>query len=553
MKALLPVLVLLLLAPCRVLAQPSPALTPAQARAALEVLNDPKKRAEVTATLEAIARAQPAPATSVATPADRASTAAAATRPGSAAPAPGAKPPPAAPEQKTLSLAPDSLGAQLLLRGETIVSRLSTETSDALHAMRSLPLLWAWLVVMATNPFARGILIDVTWRLAVALACALAAEYLLRRLVQRPIRVLEAPTLRPATAARTDAHTDAQETPAAPADSAGDTLADPLANPIANPLANPLRETAEEAAKETDEEAASEADEEAAGATRDEPAPVASPVERAEAGDIEPPPRRPRHRIPAWTMLRRVPLVLAEVALYLLPVLGFVVAGHVVAGSALGGTSLTRLVLLAVIDSYALCALALHLAGALLAPRHRRLRLLPVADTTALYALRWTRRLLVVGVVGYAAAEVGLLLGLSRAAHLAVLKATALVLHVFLGIIVVQKRRVVRRWVRAPAEARGILAVARNRLAATWHWIALFYLAALWLVWAAALPTGVERLSRSLLIGVAVVLLARGARSRPASPRWTVWSAPGPRWQPPTPASTAGCRSITRSCAPSCG
>ena len=324
MKALLPVLVLLLLAPCRVLAQPSPALTPAQARAALEVLNDPKKRAEVTATLEAIARAQPAPATSVATPADRASTAAAATRPGSAAPAPGAKPPPAAPEQKTLSLAPDSLGAQLLLRGETIVSRLSTETSDALHAMRSLPLLWAWLVVMATNPFARGILIDVTWRLAVALACALAAEYLLRRLVQRPIRVLEAPTLRPATAARTDAHTDAQETPAAPADSAGDTLADPLANPIANPLANPLRETAEEAAKETDEEAASEADEEAAGATRDEPAPVASPVERAEAGDIEPPPRRPRHRIPAWTMLRRLPLVLARLLLDLVPVLGFV-------------------------------------------------------------------------------------------------------------------------------------------------------------------------------------------------------------------------------------
>ena len=164
-----------------------------------------------------------------------------------------------------------------------------------------------------------------------------------------------------------------------------------------------------------------------------------------------------------------MPLVLAGVALYLLPVLGFVVAGHVIAGSALGGNRLDQLVLLAVIDSYALCALALYLARVLLAPRRgdRRLRLLPVA-----------------------AAEVGLLLGLSHAAHLALVKAIVLVLYMFIAIIVVQKRRVVRGWIRAPADARGVVANVRNRVAAIWHWIALFYLAALWLVWAAALPAG---------------------------------------------------------------
>jgi hypothetical protein len=37
------------------------AITPAQARQALEVLNDPQKRAQFTATLEAIVKAQPAP------------------------------------------------------------------------------------------------------------------------------------------------------------------------------------------------------------------------------------------------------------------------------------------------------------------------------------------------------------------------------------------------------------------------------------------------------------------------------------------------------------
>ena len=44
-------------------AAPAPPITPEQARQALEVLNDPAKRAAITATLEAIARAQPATAT----------------------------------------------------------------------------------------------------------------------------------------------------------------------------------------------------------------------------------------------------------------------------------------------------------------------------------------------------------------------------------------------------------------------------------------------------------------------------------------------------------
>src|SRR6185503_19225444 len=42
-------------------ASPAPAVSPAQARQALDVLNDPKKRAQFTATLEAIVKGLPAP------------------------------------------------------------------------------------------------------------------------------------------------------------------------------------------------------------------------------------------------------------------------------------------------------------------------------------------------------------------------------------------------------------------------------------------------------------------------------------------------------------
>src|SRR6185437_14622322 len=48
---------------------------------------------------------------------------------------------------------------------------------------------------------------------------------------------------------------------------------------------------------------------------------------RAEQGNTEPPTRH-RIRATAWTLLRRIPLALARLALDLIPVLGFVVASH---------------------------------------------------------------------------------------------------------------------------------------------------------------------------------------------------------------------------------
>ena len=66
-----------------------------------------------------------------------------------------------------IPLAPDSLGAQVLLSASAFVNQLGTEAMDALDTVQSLPLLYGWVVVMATNPTARDLLEDVVWRLAV--------------------------------------------------------------------------------------------------------------------------------------------------------------------------------------------------------------------------------------------------------------------------------------------------------------------------------------------------------------------------------------------------
>jgi small-conductance mechanosensitive channel len=421
-------------------AQPAPpAISADQARVALDVLNDPAKRAAFAATLTAIIKAQPA---------DHA-----ATLPTAPAAPPQAAPAPAAPakpvttvEGVTIPLAPDSLGAQVLLSASAFVDHLSNETVAALDAVQSVPLLWGWAVVMATNPIARDILADVSWRVALALGCGMIAAYGLRVALRQPVRRLE--LLAPAY--RDDAAGDA---PPHDESIVGD---DALA--------------------------------------------------RAEAGEVEAPPQA---RAKPWTLLKRVPLVFARLVLELVPVIGLALVGHLIAGSSLGGQSVSRLIILAVIDAYAICNTLLCVLRMLLSPGESRLRLFHLPDSVAHYLMYWGRRLILLIVIGYAVGEVGLLLGLSDIAHDALEKGVGLVLHVCLAVIVIQKRRAVRRWMRAPEGAVGAIAVLRNALARVWHWIALFFLVSVWLVYAVEVPHGFAAVLHYTSVTALVLIGAR--------------------------------------------
>jgi small-conductance mechanosensitive channel len=449
---------------------PGPPVSAEQARLALDVLNDPKKRAAMTATLEAIIKAQPAAES-------------AATSKAGAEPAKPAKPAAETTVQGvTIPLMPDSLGAQVLLTASAFLTTASTQAVDAMRTMQSFPLLWGWTVVMATNPMARDLLIDAAWRLAFAMACALVVEFLLRRAVRRPIVRLEA---------------------LAPGKSQAEKVT------VAEPAATAL--TAEDMT--LDESSATDENNAPVGRAREDGG-VTEPfdgVARAEAGELEPP-VPVRRRPSAWTLLRRIPLVLARLGLELVPVVGIVLAGHLAAASSLGGAqpqSPSRLVILAVIDAYALWIALLSIARMLLSPRIGRLRLLHLSDAAAAYLMRWTRRLVPLAVFGYAIGEVGLLFGMSAVAHDALQKTVGFVLHACLAIMVLQKRRAVRRRLRAPPGATGLIATARNSLARIWHWIALFILAAGWLAWAIELPHGYVQVLHWLIVTGLVLIGAR--------------------------------------------
>ncbi len=238
---------------------------------------------------------------------------------------------------------------------------------------------------------------------------------------------------------------------------------------------------------------------------------------RQAPAEMEPDPEAPEGRAAGeggWRvstigMLRRLPLTLGRLGLDLLPVIAFLVAAHLVLGTPVGDSMYPRLVMIGLVGAYAGCGAILAVVRSLFAPVASGLRLFDISDATAAYLMRWTRRLVVVTVFGYAIGEAGRLLGLSDVAYQAVLKTVGLIDHAFVAVIVLQKRRPVRDWIRAPAGQRGLWAQLRNRTAPIWHWIALFYIVALWVVWAVEVRNGFSAVMRLFVLTATVMTLMR--------------------------------------------
>ena len=211
----------------------------------------------------------------------------------------------------------------------------------------------------------------------------------------------------------------------------------------------------------------------------------------------------------AWRMLRRLPFVLAALLVDLVPVAVFAALGHALLTTPLGATTNTRLVVLAVVDAYVLCRVIMCLTRTFVSPSNHRLRLIQCDDDWALFIERWVRRITAVAVVGFVMAEVGLLFGLYRSAYDVFIKLVALIVHVLLVIVVVQSRHAVARRLRARHTRTGVLASLQNHLAANWHFIAIFYIVALWLVAATEIRDGYGRLLHFFLVTSGTVIAAR--------------------------------------------
>ena len=373
-------------------------LLPDQAKRALETLSDDKKRAQVIETLRAIANASQPPQA-------------------------------AAPEQKSaIPLTSDSLGAQLLLSISEQVGEISREVADVVRTLTHFRAFYYWFVRTANDPSAYHQLLDIAWKLALVFLCAFAAEWLVFRLIKRPVALLEA---RLPQTARAPVQTLAV---ADPPSSAADVVAEPKLQQRRLSLAR------------------------------------------------------------TWQSLVRLPFVLGRLALELLPVLVFIGVATMLLGTGIGDLATTRLVILAVVNAYALSRALICVVRALAGP----FGLFRVRAETAAYIEIWARRIVTVAVAGIAFAS-----------YAALLRLVMLVVHLFVVVIILQCRRPVAEAIRAPAGRDGAAVRVRNRIAGLWHYLAIALDLALWAVWALNIRNGYALLLQYFVGTIAVVLIMR--------------------------------------------
>jgi small-conductance mechanosensitive channel len=207
----------------------------------------------------------------------------------------------------------------------------------------------------------------------------------------------------------------------------------------------------------------------------------------------------------AWQSLIRLPFVLGRLLLELLPVLVFIGIATMLLGTEIGDLPIARLVILAVVNAYALSRVMICVVRALAGP----FGLFRVRAETAAYIEIWARRIVAVGVSGIAFANVALLLGLHRAGYAALLRLVMLVVHLFIVVIILQCRKPVADAIRAPAGRTGAAARVRDRVAGLWHYFAIALDLALWAVWALNIRNGYSLLLQYFVGSVAVVLIVR--------------------------------------------
>ena len=351
-------------------------------------------------------------------------------------------------------LAPDSVGAEVIQKSASWLADMGNQASAVTHLVGNLPSLWTFTVRVANDPVRRERVFQAGWHLVGILLVAAAIEWSFDRILRRPIRAMA--RLAPAGDPSLEAEISEPEPEhALPGDGA------PAENPGGDAAFLP---------------------------------PSVAPAARQ---------RRFSRTV---RVLRRLPFFLVRLILELLsPALFLALAW----GGMVFVEPLTQAVLWVAIMAYLAVRISTAVTRSLVSPDYPALRMVHLTDEAAAYTVVWVRRLAAVAGIGTAATQIGVQFGLPLAARDALIKAVALLDHLFAIIIILQCRRPVADRIRSHASQLTVVGRIRNRLGAVWHLIAIFFVVALWLVWAAQVRNGYTRMWRFFAVSVGILIGAR--------------------------------------------
>jgi small-conductance mechanosensitive channel len=483
----LPILLISLLFGTGINAAPAAdgAISPAEAQRAINVLQDSQRRAEVVATLKALADDDTAPAQSDAeTPAD------------AAAEAPAPEPEPAA----IVPLEEDGLIARTIRQVGAWVDGLGRQVQQVRRAAQDLP---EWWRASFDNETGRQQLWSVLLGLGLVFLIGLAVEWGIHRVLAIPRRKL----VSAAEKADTDAMVRAQKSAA---------MQSSPTQPEPNPqTAGGTRPSSENVALvQTSKD----------GVERIEAIPIEPAAAPEPAPVAEEPKPLPQHYETETrrhiSSVRRLPYAAAALLIDLLPLAFFFAAAVLTIRSYASGNVVTS-VLGDFVNAYITTRVTMAVVRLLVSPRARSLQMIPASQRLGEILERWIRRFVATTTFGMALAEAVHLLGEGYENRMLVLKTISLLVHIYAVILIFQIRRPVAEMIRAPSDATGAWAGARNWLAQIWPVFAAAAVLGGWLVWAMGVDDGFPKLINFLAISGAVLvggqvtaILVQGALGR---------------------------------------
>jgi moderate conductance mechanosensitive channel len=421
-------------------------LSPEQAREALAVLNDPVKRTQIQDTLRAVAAAG-----ALATPPIVASAGSASAAPAAATSASG----PASVLAK--SLTSNGLASQLSHDASHWAGQFGGGLRRSMAALLDYGSAEQWWRDRTSTETGRTLIRQVAWAVALSLLPALALQYL----VARFLRGLRA---RIADRGIVDADDNQPE----------------------------LKQ--EERAAEHAEDVAERSGNEAA-------LQVAERRTKSVRGE--------RHAARHWTLLQRLPSAILHTSLAIVPLVVFVVVATVVMSIAVDDGTPQDRAIDALINVYTICSAVIIVSGFFLAPSAPGLRLISMRDRAAIFTHAWIVRIVYVAGAGSAIAEGAQPLGLTDSAHDAIMKTVALVAHLMIALVIIRCRRPVAEWIRDSMRGRRSFVLLGNWIADVWAGLAVFFVLALWFVWALDVHNGYRTLFHLFGISVLVLVCAR--------------------------------------------
>lgn len=212
----------------------------------------------------------------------------------------------------------------------------------------------------------------------------------------------------------------------------------------------------------------------------------------------------------------RIVLMTVRATLDALPILTFAAVAYVILPF-VGARFATERVATTLIGAYVTARLLVTVARVILLPRLGSALLSHLSEETRGYLYVWAKRFIYWTVYGYAVTAGAWWLGVPGGIYALLLKSTALVLAVLAIIFVLQNRVPVREWLRgrkgeAAVEGVGEVSswrVLRNRLADTWHVLAITYISAIFLVYVLRVEGGFVYVLRGTLLTLAILVVAR--------------------------------------------